>query len=164
MIDDILDFSSIRFENRRIRLIEQKCMDSLIRQILAEFELLHHRKLLANISLSAKIHCDQHKVGRVFANLIGNAIKHGNPNEDIKINAFIRNENFIFSVTNEVMNSESLDFTDLFEPFVRGTNSKGLGLGLFITREIVKMHKGKIVVDLKGSKITFKMIIPIDAL
>ncbi len=164
MIDDILDFSSIRFENRRIRLIEQKCMDSLIRQILAEFELLHHRKLLANISLSAKIHCDQHKLGRVFANLIGNAIKHGNPNEDIKINAFIRNENFIFSVTNEVMNSESLDFTDLFEPFVRGTNSKGLGLGLFITREIVKIHKGKIVVDLKGSKITFKMIIPIDAL
>ena len=62
------------------------------------------------------------------------------------------------------MNSESLDFTDLFEPFVRGTNSKGLGLGLFITREIVKIHKGKIVVDLKGSKITFKMIIPIDAL
>jgi len=164
MIDDILDFSSIRFENRRIRLSEQKSMDSLIRQILAEFELLHHRKLLANINLSAEIRCNNHKMGRVFANLIGNAIKHGNPNQDIAVHTFIHNENFIFSVTNEVVNSQSLDFTDLFEPFVRGANSKGLGLGLFIAREIVKVHKGKIAVNLKGSKITFKMIIPIDAL
>ncbi len=80
-----------------------------------------------------------------------------------KINAFIQKENFIFSVTNEVSYPQYSDLKDLFKPFVKGVNSNGLGLGLFIVSEIVKIHKGKIAVNLKDNKITFNLMIPIDS-
>jgi signal transduction histidine kinase len=163
VIDDILDFSSIRLQDRLIRINDHYRMDSLIKQILSEFEVLHNRALIANINLPVDVPCDHQKMGRAFANLIGNAIKHGNPHENIEINACIQKENFIFSVTNEVAYPQYSDLTDLFKPFVKGVNSNGLGLGLFIVSEIVKIHKGKIVVNLKDNKITFNLMIPINS-
>lgn len=162
MIDDILDFSSIRLGYEFIRVSDNQRMDSLIRQILSEFELLHSRTLIANINLPVDVPCDHHKMGRAFANLIGNAIKHGDPYQNIEINAFIQKEIFIFSVTNKVSHPHSSDLTDLFKPFVKAGNSNGLGLGLFIANEIAKIHKGKITVNLEDSKITFNLMIPID--
>ena len=161
IIDDVLDFSSIGLDYGFIRVPDKQRMDSLIRQILTEFELLHNRTLIANIKLPIDIPCDHHKMGRAFANLIGNAIKHGNPQQNIEINAFVQNDNFIFSVTNEISYPQSSDLTELFKPFVKGTNSNGLGLGLFIANEIAKIHKGKIMVNLEDNKITFNLMIPL---
>ncbi|HAT91212.1 MULTISPECIES: GAF domain-containing sensor histidine kinase [Sphingobacterium] len=163
VIDDILDFSSIRLQNKLIRINDHYRMDALIKQILSEFEVLHNRALIANINLPVDVPCDHQKMGRAFTNLIGNAIKHGNPFQNIEINAFIQKENFIFSVTNEVSYPQYSDLKDLFKPFVKGVNSNGLGLGLFIVSEIVKIHKGKIAVNLKDNKITFNLMIPIDS-
>ncbi|WP_333864085.1 GAF domain-containing sensor histidine kinase [Sphingobacterium sp.] len=161
IIDDVLDFSSIGLDYGFIRVPDKQRMDSLIRQILTEFELLHNITLIANINLPIDIPCDHHKMGRAFTNLIGNAIKHGNPQQNIEINAFVQNEHFIFSVTNEISYPQSSDLTELFKPFVKGTNSNGLGLGLFIANEIAKIHKGKITVNLEDNKITFNLIIPL---
>lgn len=161
IIDDVLDFSSIGLDYGFIRVPDKQRMNSLIRQILTEFELLHNRTLIANIKLPIDIPCDHHKMGRAFANLIGNAIKHGNPQQNIEINAVVQNENFIFSVTNEISYPQSSDLTELFKPFVKGTNSNGLGLGLFIANEIAKIHKGKITVNLEDNKITFNLMIPL---
>ena len=163
MIDDILDFSSIRLENKPSIINEYCRIDTLIRQILSEYELLHHKKLIANIEVPTEIRCDQHKMGRAFSNLIGNAIKHGNPDKNIEINASIEDGQFIFSVTNDVIFQQHLsDLSNLFEPFTRGSNSKGLGLGLFIAHEIAKLHKGAITVHLDHNTITFKLVIPAD--
>ena len=161
IIDDVLDFSSIGLDYGFIRVPDKQRMDSLIRQILTEFELLHNITLIANINLPIDIPCDHHKMGRAFTNLIGNAIKHGNPQQNIEINAFVQNEHFIFSVTNEISYPQSSDLTELFKPFVKGTNSNGLGLGLFIANEIAKIHKGKITVNLEDNKITFNLMIPL---
>lgn len=162
MIDDILDFSSIRLENKPSIINEYCRIDTLIRQILSEYELLH-KKLIANIEVPTEIRCDQHKMGRTFSNLIGNAIKHGNPDKNIEINASIEDGQFIFSVTNDVIFPQHLsDLSNLFEPFTRGSNSKGLGLGLFIAHEIAKLHKGTITVHLDHNTITFKLVIPAD--
>lgn len=163
MIDDILDFSSIRLENKPSIINECFRIDTVIRQILSEYEFLHHQKLIANIDLPTEVRCDQHKMGRAFANLVGNAIKHGDPDKNIEINAFIDEGQFIFSVTNDLIFPQHVsDLSNLFEPFTRGANSKGLGLGLFIAREIAKLHKGTITVHLDNSKITFKLLIPAD--
>ena len=163
MIDDILDFSSIRLENKPTIINECFRIDTLIRQILSEYEFLHNKTLMANIDLPTEIRCDQHKMGRAFANLIGNAIKHGNPDKNIEINAFIEEGQFIFSVTNDLIFPQQVsDLSNLFEPFMRGDNSKGLGLGLFIASEIAKLHKGTIIVHSDNTKITFKLVIPTD--
>jgi signal transduction histidine kinase len=52
----------------------------------------------------------------------------------------------------------------LFEPFWRGdrceTNRRGLGLGLFITREIVRAHGGEITVASSEPRTVFKLTLP----
>ncbi|ULT23450.1 sensor histidine kinase [Sphingobacterium sp. E70] len=107
------------------------------------------------------MHSDKNKMGRAFVNLISNAIKHGAPHKEIEISAFIEKDNFIFRVTNHLSTSHLPNTPDLFKPFVRGSGSKGLGLGLYVTKEIAKFHKGDVEIIREDTKITFKLWIPI---
>lgn len=161
MIDDILDFSAIRLGNGLVSTYGLVNINSLIKQVLSEFEFQAHDIMLLPISVPIEIFCDKNKMGRAFANLIGNAIKHGKLGEEIKISAFLQKDNFVFSVTNEISQLLSLNLSELFKPFVRSTDSRGLGLGLYITKKIAESHDGKLAVTSKGNKITFKLIIPI---
>ncbi len=101
----------------------------------------------------------------VYRNLISNAIKYGRRQGKIRI-GFIREEKkFRFEVWNEG-NGLSPDKTaQLFGKFVRfnqGTDtSRSAGLGLFITKEIITKHGGKIWVESEeGSWINFLFTLP----
>ncbi|MDF2515709.1 MAG: hypothetical protein K0R59_1005 [Sphingobacterium sp.] len=162
VIDDILDFSNTRFGREAESYTDLVNMEPLIKQVLSEFEVIHDRKVLTHMRLPLNVHCDKAKMGRAFVNLISNAIKHGEPHQEIEINAFIEKDNFIFSVTNQLSAAHLLNTSDLFKPFVRGSGSKGLGLGLYVTKEIAKSHQGDIEVVIEDRKITFKLLIPIN--
>lgn len=161
VIDDILDFSNTRFGREIESLTELVSMEQLIQQILSEFEVIHDRTVLTTLRLPLNVHSDKNKMGRAFVNLISNAIKHGAPHKEIEISAFIEKDNFIFSVTNHLSTSHLPNTPDLFKPFVRGSGSKGLGLGLYVTKEIAKFHKGDVEIVREDTKITFKLWIPI---
>ena len=98
-------------------------------------------------------------------NLISNAIKYGRSNGKIRI-GFVREEkNFRFEVWNDG-NGLSPDKTArLFGKFVRFNQetdtSRSAGLGLFITREIITKHGGKIWVESEEGKwINFLFTLP----
>jgi len=161
VIDDILDFSNTRFGRDIERYTELVNIEPLIKQVLDEFEVMHQNTVITNMQLPLHVHGDKNKMGRAFVNLISNAVKHGEPHKEIEINAFIEKDNFVFSVTNQVTAIHPPNIPDLFKPFVRGSASKGLGLGLYVTKEIAKFHQGDIDVLTDGKKITFKLLIPI---
>ncbi len=161
VIDDILDFSSSRFGREIEGYTELVNMEPLIKQILSEFEVMHTHLIITNLRLPLYVNCDKNKLGRAIVNLISNAIKHGATDKEIKINAFIEEDNFVFSVTNQISAIPPPNTSDLFKPFVRGSGSKGLGLGLYVTKEIAKFHQGEMEVVIEGEKITFKLFIPV---
>lgn len=161
VIDDILDFSNTRFGRDIERYTELVNIEPLIKQVLGEFEVVHKSTVITNMQLPLHVQGNKNKIGRAFVNLISNAIKHGEPHKEIEINAFIEKDNFVFSVTNHVAAIHPLNSPDLFKPFVRGSDSKGLGLGLYVTKEIAKFHQGDIDILTDGKKITFKLLIPI---
>jgi signal transduction histidine kinase len=161
VIDDILDFSSSRFGREIEGYTELVNMEPLIKQILSEFEVMHTHLITTNLRLPLYVNCDKNKLGRAIVNLISNAIKHGATDKEIKINAFIEEDNFVFSVTNQISAIPPPNTSDLFKPFVRGSGSKGLGLGLYVTKEIAKFHQGDMEVVIEGEKITFKLFIPV---
>ncbi|WP_343561418.1 GAF domain-containing sensor histidine kinase [Sphingobacterium sp.] len=161
VIDDILDFSNTRFGREGESHTELVNMEQLIKQVLSEFEVIHDKTVLTNMRLPLNVHSDKNKMGRAFVNLISNAIKHGAPHKEIEINAFIEKDNFIFSVTNYFSATRLPNTSDLFKPFLRGSGSKGLGLGLYVTKEIAKFHHGDIEVVIEDTKITFKLLIPV---
>jgi signal transduction histidine kinase len=89
---------------------------------------------------------DLTRVARIAANLISNALQHGDKASGIRIAIDGRDPSTVtFTVTNAGVIPPDL-LPTIFEPFRRGTTSshKGLGLGLYIVREIATVHGGTV--------------------
>lgn len=82
-----------------------------------------------------------------FINLIGNAVVHGTDGSIIRVTA--RNESAaVIDVYNEGTPIAAAGVRKLFKKFSRlanGTNTRGIGLGLYIVRTIIRRHRGSVV-------------------
>lgn len=106
---------------------------------------------------------DPVRIGQVVTNLLSNAIKYGDGKEiDISVEnkgnkAFIKVKDYGHGIPPEYQNK-------IFERFERATNDyvTGLGLGLFISKQIVEAHKGNLTVESfegKGSTFTVELTV-----
>lgn len=108
------------------------------------------------------IHADSHRIEQVIENLVSNAIKYGNK-KPIQVQVSQDQENAIVIVQDNGMGIEPDCFERIFERFERATSSKnisGLGLGLYICRQILDAHGGSVSVESeigKGSKFTVRL-------
>jgi len=90
---------------------------------------------------------DASRVGQVFSNLLGNALEHGVAGEPVLVRLNGVQEH---QVRIDVINQGEIDPRDLpglFEPFVSrraGLQREGLGLGLYIVRQIARAHGGDV--------------------
>ncbi|MGE5608672.1 MAG: ATP-binding protein [Bacillota bacterium] len=109
---------------------------------------------------------DGARVQQILRNLVSNAIKYGSP--DMPVRVTLRGEQP--DVRLEVSNSGHIDpseLRELFEPLRRGAAERaspevrqGLGLGLFIVREIAKAHGGEVEARSEGEQTTFAVRLP----
>jgi signal transduction histidine kinase/tetratricopeptide (TPR) repeat protein len=105
------------------------------------------------------------KLGHVFRNLIDNAVQHtrGRPDGRVEIGQRADGDAAVFWVRD---NGEGIPYAEqeaVFEPFYRGTNSNGggIGIGLALVRQIVEQHGGRVWVDsVPGNGATFWVKIP----
>lgn len=107
---------------------------------------------------------DPFKIEQVIVNLINNAVRYGEGSE-VKLEVS-REENFaVVSVSDKGPGIRPEDQDRIFEKFERGQSSRsgGLGLGLYISREIVEGHEGKLtLVSVPGSGTTFRILLPLN--
>jgi signal transduction histidine kinase len=113
---------------------------------------------------------DRDRLEQVFSNLIGNAILHGAPDAPVTIVAAMNAHEVQVSVHNHGPAIPPEIQTTLFNPFRRGeresrtAKTAGLGLGLYISHEIVRGHGG--VIDIQSNAAegtTFRVSLPIHA-
>jgi signal transduction histidine kinase len=94
---------------------------------------------------------DAARVAQVVSNLVGNALAHGSPAEAVQVTLDGSGPDLLLSVRNRGATIPTTILPVIFEPFRRGTGAtshpRGLGLGLYITREIVRAHQGTIEVE-----------------
>jgi len=91
----------------------------------------------------------------LLSNLIENAIFYNRQEGKIEIEAKIKNKNFFCAVSDQGMGIPKEDQKFIFQKFFRAKNSKnikGVGLGLFICKEIIKRLKGQINFKSKEGK------------
>ena len=106
---------------------------------------------------------DETRIEQVISNLLSNAIKYA-PSGDIVINGRLRPEFVTICVSDQGPGIAVPDIPHVFDRFYRAPemarNTKGAGLGLYLTRAIVEAHGGHIWVDTeanKGTRICFTL-------
>lgn len=118
-------------------------------------------------SIKKQIRGDKERIRQVLVNLLINAIKYSPTADMILVKLKEESKRVVVSVEDFGMGIPQSQQTHIFERFFRVKskekyNVKGLGLGLYITREIVNAHGGKLWVEsTEGKGSTFSFSLPI---
>ena len=138
---------------------------NLTEQVYSELKPLADKKNIEFViecsDQSMTINADRSEIRRVICNLCGNAINY--TQESGKVVITIKNEgrDLIFSVSDNGSGIPQEDIPNLFQRFSQGTSKKrstGTGLGLYLSRQIIESHGGKIWLEStlnKGSEFSF---------
>ena len=171
MINEILDISKIEAHAMKFNPSEID-IDMVIKEVINILQPLYDNKNIQieyNSEFCGKIMADYQKIQQILYNLLSNAIKFTGKGGKIYINSFIENKNYILKIKDTGIGIEKKNQTKIFKKFVHLNNlcdktQNSTGLGLTITKELVKLHNGKITLESelnKGSEFTmeFKKIV-----
>lgn len=107
---------------------------------------------------------DDDRLGQVFSNLISNAIKYSPKGGEIRIEGQVLPSQVMVCISDQGPGIAVGDIPHVFDRFYRATDAskttKGAGLGLYLTRAVIKAHGGRIWVDPKpglGARICFSL-------
>jgi PAS domain S-box-containing protein len=110
---------------------------------------------------------DRDRLEQVFSNLVGNAIHYGDPGRPITIEVQEESGDIVATVHNDGRPIPEALRAEIFSPFRRGerdsktTETAGLGLGLYISRELAVAHGGDIDVRSTSTEgTTFRVRLP----
>ena len=164
MIDQLLDFTRVRLGGGIP--IEPTELDLLpvVRQVIDELDEANPAWTLRSTSVGdSRGSWDQDRLSQLFSNLVANAVQHGVAAGGVAVAVDGRAADSVrVAVQNwGVIPADRL--ATLFEPMAarRMQKSSGLGLGLFITRELVRVHGGSIDVrSEESSGTTFTVVLP----
>lgn len=156
-----------RFESGKLELCKTVFnVKELVNQCYEELKPLAVKKeiefiLECEIADDAEIFADRAEIKRVMTNLCGNAVNYTDKNGKIVVLIKEQEGDLIFSVSDNGNGIPKEDIPHLFKRFSQGTSRKrstGTGLGLYLSRQIIEAHNGKIWVESKlnkGSEFTF---------
>ena len=149
MVKTLLDMSELQSVGRHDKII----LDAIVEEVLADLEPLAVEK---NIKLIGKCE-DATMIGsdiliyRLVYNLVENAIKYNHPLGQVTVTAYQRNKHVYLSVEDTGSGIPKELRERVFEPFFRVDKSRsrelgGVGLGLALVHEIVRVHDGSICI------------------
>lgn len=155
-INDLAD--SVRIASGKLTLHLAACdVRDLCAQIASEQEAITGRDIGLSVPEGPLgIEADIDRIGQVLTNLLGNAIKYSPPERPIEMKAERSGEEVIISVTDRGPGIPPEHLPHIFERFYQVPGmvvtagspvGLGLGLGLFICREIVERHRGRLWVE-----------------
>jgi signal transduction histidine kinase len=158
IVTDLLDFTRIKPPS-----LAKVNLNNLIKESLSWVEVPDNIDVTTNLNgnlLQVKVDAEQ--IGRVFANIISNAIQAMSGKGELKINASEENSFACTRFTDTGCGIPEENMDKIFEPLFT-TKPKGIGLGLAISRRLVEQNGGKIeVASQAGHGATFTVKLPIE--
>ena len=158
---------SSRLESDIISLQKHQAnLKDIVDDVLREFKVILDEK---NISINLKdedllFAVDERWLKEAIHNLVDNAIKYSPNGSTINISVYKSYLNYNLDIENECKDLSEETLPKIFERFYRGKNSvskDGLGLGLYIAREIIEKHGGNIRASLDENRIKFSVDFPL---
>ncbi|CAI54580.1 Two-component system, sensor histidine kinase [Latilactobacillus sakei subsp. sakei 23K] len=169
LVEDLFEYTKVRQTSTPIAKTTFD-MEQMLEQLAASFELEAQKK---NMQITVEcqptplmMEADTEKLGRVFNNLIANALKYGKGGKQIILSAEKVGQEAIIKVSNDGQQIPSDSLNQLFDRFYRVEASRsqetgGTGLGLAITQSIVALHGGYIYADSTPQLTSFVIHLPL---
>jgi len=165
LIDDMLDVSRMRSGQLSIRPAQVELM-TLLERVVSDLSL---QATATGCKLSLQEHppvqgCwDEFRIEQVVVNLLTNALRYGG-GQPVEVSVQYTDNLVRIHVRDEGKGIAPQDLERIFEPYERGARNgepKGLGLGLYISRQLAVSHGGELRVTSKpGEGSTFTLILP----
>ena len=172
LVNDMLNIS--RIESGRIALkLSEVNLNELVNEVTEEVSVKAGEKGIRVIGLNKqipKVLCDRDKIHEVFLNLIGNSLKFTKAGGTITVDFYEKYPYVFTSVRDTGVGIAPENLSRLFAKFGRLENSYvavaesgGTGLGLYISKSIINLHKGQINAQSPGlgQGTTFLFSLPI---
>jgi signal transduction histidine kinase len=165
LIVDLLDVTKID-KGELVFEMEEFDFNELVKEIAEEMQrTTKSHRIVLNLNDCDPVVGDRNRVGQVIVNFISNAIKYSPHGEQIVIKTFCANDKVQLSVQDEGIGIPKEEHRNIFRRFFRVSSKSnytfpGMGLGLYISSEIIKRHRGRIFFDSdegKGSVFSFEI-------
>lgn len=159
MINEILDISKLEAHAMKFSPIELN-PNQTIQEVVNILEPLYKNKnieIIFDPKFECKIQADYQKFQQILYNLLSNAIKFTKENGKIEIIQLKKDKTYTLKIKDNGIGIDKKYHNKIFKKFVHlnnvyTKNQNSTGLGLTITKELVKLHKGKISLESEVNK------------
>jgi signal transduction histidine kinase len=165
LIDDMLDVSRMKSGTLSIRPASVELM-TLLERVVSDLTL---QASAAGCTISLQPHApvtgwwDEFRIEQVIVNLLTNALRYGG-GEKVEVSVHDDDGRVRIEVRDQGRGIAPEDMERIFEPYERGARNgepKGLGLGLYISRQLAASHGGELVVaSTPGQGAAFSLVLP----
>jgi signal transduction histidine kinase len=163
LIRDLLDYARLQ-GGRGFPLVRRDVdLRELCSQIVDELGVANaSRTIVLEPGGEARGSCDPDRMMQLLGNLVSNALKHGARSGPVRVRCRSCGAGLAMEVENEGPAIPDAVLARMFEPFVQGAGADrgGIGLGLFIAREIARAHGGDIEARSTAEATVFTVRIP----
>ncbi len=150
MIEQLLDFTRARAGSLELHPVAFDLV-ALCRELIEEIEGAHPgARVVAELPARCPFVGDPDRIAQVVSNLLGNARHHGDPTQPIRLSLRCADEHVEIAIQNHGTPIPADRLASIYDPFKRATGDararkqSGLGLGLFIVRRLVELHRGHV--------------------
>lgn len=166
LVSDLLDVSRVEAGKLKFRQFPFD-LDGILREVVEDLQLaINTHRITVKGAARRKILGDPDRIAQVLANLIRNAAKYSPEASEIVVSISANEKEVQITVQDFGMGIADEEKHKIFERFFQGHTAQtkaypGLGLGLYISREIVRRHGGEIWVESeKGLGTSFHFTLP----
>ena len=169
LVEDLFEYTKVQQHGAPVNLMTVD-LGQLLEQVGASFELEADKKGMAiNVTCEPtplSITADPEKLGRLFSNLVANALKYGHGASYIHLTAKQLGEKVVITVADDGEKIPAESVKHLFERFYRVELSRnkatgGTGLGLAIVQSIVELHHGSVTARSDDQETAFVVTLPV---
>jgi two-component system CheB/CheR fusion protein len=169
LINEMLDIARLQDEQFELHYRENVDLVALARQTVESYSTSSGRTITLEVPQEPLVGTwDEARIEQVLDNLLSNAIKYSSPDTPILVHMERVDKEAVISVQDKGLGISEEDQPHIFERFYRASTSRnkgieGLGLGLYISRELVTRMGGRIWLESKpgqGSTFSFSLPLP----
>ena len=165
-ISELVQFTKLQRTEIALNL-ENIDINKVIREAVSQTErLLANKKQTVRLEIQPSlgpIRCDRDRLLQILLNLLTNAAKYGPAGDSLLLKAYRLNNNAIIEICDSAPPLTQQEMELAFTPYQQGRRkgSGGLGLGLYICKQLVELHGGEMWLETKTTGNQFKFSLPL---